>query len=539
MPEGEADTFLAPQLKDLHPPELLPGTAPAAALITEAVRAKEKIVIYGDYDVDGTCGVAVLWHVLQRAGADVSFYVPHRIEEGYGLNLEAVMRLVAEGARMIISVDCGITAVEEVDALHEAGVKVIITDHHTAHDAIPSADAVVHPAMGSSYPNPDLCGAGVAFKLAWAIAQQLSSAERVTAEFRSLLMDLLPLAALGTIADVVPLRGENRIIARHGLQLLPTSSLPGVHALIASAGLTGGNISGYDVGFKLAPRMNAAGRMGHARLAVELLTRATEDRANEIALYLEEHNRSRRAAERKILKEARETIERQNLAGDARRALVVAGEGWHAGVIGIVASRIAEQYHRPAVLIALSNGQGQGSARSIRHFDLADALAACGEHLLSYGGHAMAAGLRIAADSIEPFTDAFVEVANNRLTADDLLPKLRLDAEVPLSAMTMPTAEAIVGLGPFGVGNPKPKLATGWVDLAAEPRCVGQHQDHLQASFSQGGTRMKAIGFGLGGLIEDLKQYRKCRIAFEPIINEFNGRRSVEMQMLDLMFPTQ
>ncbi len=535
--EGSPDPFLTPQMKDLLPPEALPGTTLAASIITEAVGAKERIVIYGDYDVDGTCGVAILWHVLHHAGADVGFYVPHRIEEGYGLNLEAAKRLVDDGARLIVSVDCGITAVDVVDALHEAGVKVIITDHHTPQSVIPSADAIVHPGMGTTYPNPDLCGAGVAFKLAWALGQKLNGTERVTAEFRTLLLELLPLAALGTIADVVPLCGENRIIATHGLQLLPRSSVAGIRALIDSAGLTGENISGYDVGFKLAPRINAAGRMGHARLAIELLTRAGEERAREIALYLEEHNRSRRATERKIVKDACDRIDRNNLAGDARRAVVLAAEGWHAGVIGIVASRLVDRYHRPVVLIAVSDGEGQGSARSVRHFNMADALAACGEHLLSYGGHAMAAGLRIAPDRIHAFAEAFVERANNRLTADDLMPKLRIDAEVPLSALTLPTAEAIARLGPFGMGNPKPKLATAWVDLAAEPRCVGQRQDHLQASFTHDGTRMKAIGFGLGELIEDLKLYRKCRVAFEPIINEFNGRRSVEMQMLDLQFP--
>ncbi|MFQ5589664.1 MAG: single-stranded-DNA-specific exonuclease RecJ [Phycisphaerae bacterium] len=537
--ERPVDVFTAPQMSELHSPELLPGAEAAASLLHKAVKDKERIVIYGDYDVDGTCGVAVLWHVLRYAGADVGFYVPHRTEEGYGLNLEAAKRLAHDGARLIISVDCGISATDVVDALRADGVKVIITDHHKPHSAIPSADAVVHPSVTTCYPNPDLCGAGVAFKLAWALGQQLSGAHRVGAEYRRLLLELLPLSALGTIADVVPLRGENRAIAVHGLQLLPTSGLPGVRALIDSADLTGSSISGYDVGFKLAPRLNAAGRMGHARLAVELLTDANERRAKEIALYLEGHNRARQATERRIAREARETIERENLAGDARRAVVLAAESWHAGVIGIVASRLTELYHRPVVLIALSNGQGQGSARSIRHFDMADALAHCGEHLLSYGGHAMAGGLRIADTSVPTFTSAFIELANNRLTADDLRPRLYLDAEVSLNALTLPTTEAIAGLGPFGIGNPKPRLATGWIALASEPRCVGQHQNHLQASFAENGTRMKGIGFGLGEFLEDLKHHRRCRVAFEPIINTFNGRRHVEMRMIDLKFPTR
>lgn len=536
-PDEASQAFLSPQLKDLHAPELLPGAEQAAALIAEAVRAKARIVIYGDYDVDGTTGLAILWHVLDRAGANVGFYVPHRVEEGFGLNLEAAKQLIAEGAELIISVDCGITATDVVSVIREAGVKVVITDHHAPHATVPSANVIVHPTVGGVYPNPDLCGAGVAFKLGWALAQQLSGAERVSGDYRELLVELLPLAALGTIADVVSLRGENRIIAAHGLRLLAQSTLPGVRALVESAGLNGGDINGYDVGFKLAPRINAAGRMGHARLAVELFTRAAPDRAREIALYLEEHNRSRRSAEHKILKEACSIIERDNLAGDARRALVLAREGWHPGVIGIVAARLVDRYHRPTVLIALSNGEGQGSARSIKHFPLADALGECSEYLISHGGHTMAAGLRIAPYCVQPFSDAFVQKANNRLTKHDLTPKLHLDAETSLNALTLSTTEEILKLGPFGMGNPRPRLATDWIELATEPRCVGKSQNHLQASFVQDRMRIKAIGFGLGSQIEDLKQHRRCRVAFEPIINEFRGRRTVEMQMLDIKFP--
>ena len=536
--DGDGGGFLSPLLKNLHPPSALPGATLAAERIVEAIREKRKIVLYGDYDVDGTTGVAILWHILTAAGADVSFYVPHRVEEGYGLHLAAIKRLLDDGAQMIVSVDCGITAVEVAQFLHKAGVALIITDHHTPQEHLPQADAIVHPTVGGTYPNPHLCGAGVAFKLAWAIAQRFCGAERVDPVFRELLKELLALAALATIADAVPLVGENRIIAKHGLRGLATSKLPGVQALIDSAGLTGSSISGTDAGFTLAPRINAAGRMGHARLAVELFTRANAERAREIAMYLDGHNRARRSTERKISKQARAMVEDGNLAGDARRAIVLASDAWHAGVIGIVASRLVERYQRPTVLIALSNGEGQGSARSIEHFNLADALCVCGEHLISYGGHAMAAGLRIDAARVDAFTEAFVAHANQTLTGEDLIPKLRLDAEVTLDALTIPTTEAIVGLGPFGLGNPKPTLSTAWVELAAEPRCVGSNGEHLQASFLQNGVRMKGIGFGMASGIEDLKHHRRCRVAFEPMINEFRGRRSVEMRLIDLQFPT-
>ncbi len=536
--DGHAERFLCPQLRDLHLPEELPGVTRAAERIAGAIREQRKIVIYGDYDVDGITGVAILWHVLRLAGAEVSFYVPHRIDEGYGVNAEAGRRLVADGAGLIVTVDCGITAIDAAQVLRQAGVPFIVTDHHAAHAQTPDADAIVHPLVGGAYPNPHISGAGVAFKLAWAIAQQMSGSAKVGPEYRDLLTELLPLAAMGAIADVVPLVGENRIIARHGLTSLPRTRLPGLKCLIEQAGLANEKISGYDVGFKLAPRINAAGRMGHARLAVELFTRADADRAREIAIYLEEHNRSRQSTERQMAKQACEMIDRDHLAGDARRAIVLACDGWHAGVIGIVAARVVARYNRPTVMIALSNGEGQGSARSVRHFDLAEALCGCSDHLLAHGGHAMAAGLRIASERVPAFTDAFVALANSRLTGDDLLPKLRLDAEVSLRDLTLPTAEAIVALGPFGVGNPRPKLASGWLELAAEPRVVGQTQEHLQIAFQEGGMRTKGIAFGMASSAQDLKQHRRCRVAFEPMINDFNGRKTVEMQILDFRFPT-
>lgn len=537
--DQDATEFLSPRMSALLPPKALAGTVAAAELIVTKLRTSKKIVVYGDYDVDGTTGVAILWHMLKLAGANVSFYVPHRVEEGYGLNEAAAHQLISEGTDTVITVDCGVTAVEVAKVFKKAGVTLIITDHHTPQSTLPQADAIVHPLLDREYPNQALSGSGVAFKLAWGIAQSLSGEDHVSPEARDLLVELLPLAALGTIADSVALNGENRIIAKHGLAKLSSSSIPGLRMLVESAGLGGSRLTGYDVAFKLAPRINAAGRMGHARLAVELFTRADENRAREISLYLDEHNRSRKATDRKILEQAIEIIESQNLASDARRAIVVASEGWHAGVIGIVAARIVDRYRRPTIVISLRDGVGQGSARSLPAFDMGAALGACEEHLLAHGGHKMAAGLRIAADRLEAFTEAFVTVANNRLTAGDLVERLRLDAEVMLDELSLPTMETIAGLGPFGVGNPTPRFATDWIDLADEPRRVGASRDHLSASFRQNGKRIRAIGFGKGSAIEDLKQHRRCRVAFEPLINEFHGRRTVEMQIVDLQFPGQ
>lgn len=532
-----ADDFLCPSLGKLIRPEHLPGATEGAEVVADAIERKQSIVLYGDYDVDGMTGVAILWHLLRLAGAKVDFYVPSRFEEGYGLNVEAVRTLVADGADLIISIDCGITGVEAAEAVRKAGARMVITDHHRPGETLPEGVPIVHPTVGGAYPNENLCGAGVAFKLAWAIAQRLSGSERVSEQYRTFLRDALVPAALGTIADVVPLTGENRIIARHGLALLPKTPYVGLRALIDSAGLTGSKVSAYDVGFQLAPRLNAAGRMGHARLAVELLTRADESRAREITLYLEEQNRARRSTERRIANQAFEMVERQGLASDSRRAIVLAAEGWHAGVIGIVASRVVDRYGRPTVMIALEKGRGQGSGRSIPNFDLAEALGRCAEHLISSGGHAMAAGLKIEADRVDAFAERFCEIANNSLTGADLRKKLRLDAEVALSELDMATTEALQDLGPFGAGNPRPKLVTQWVELAGEPRCVGKTGSHLQAAFTDGRAMLKAIAFGKKDLMPELKRHRRCKVAFEPIINEFNGSRSVEMQVLDLKFP--
>ncbi len=532
----DPSAFLSPQLGDLIPPDQLPGACEAAKVIAESISRDERIVIYGDYDVDGITASAILWHVLKAAGADVTFYVPHRLEEGYGLSAASIGTLIADGAQLIISVDCGVTATEAAAEARRLGGRLIITDHHQRDETLPDA-LIVHPTVGGTYPNEHICGAGVAFKTAWAVARELSGSERVDERFKTLLHECLAFAALGTIADVVPLIGENRIIARYGLALLTNTPFVGLRVLIESARLVGNKVDAYDVGFRLGPRLNAAGRMGHARLAVELMTRADENRAREIALYLEEQNRSRQSTERKITKQAMEMIERDGLGGDGRRAIVLAHEDWHAGVIGIVASRIVDRYHRPTIVISLANGTGQGSGRSVKHFDLAATLAKCKEHLIANGGHAMAAGLKVESASVPAFTEMFTEFANNTLTAADLRAKLRIDAEVELAEMDLPTIEALLGLGPFGIGNPSPRLATGWLDLVDEPRCVGRGNAHVQVRFSDGRSSLKAIAFGKADMVEPLKKHRKCRVAFKPLINDFNGRRTVEMDVLDFQFP--
>jgi len=473
---------------------------------------------------------------LRLAGATVDFYVPHRLEEGYGLNGEALTKLAAQGAKMVVTVDCGVTSCAEIRQAKQLGVEVIITDHHMPKAELPDA-LIVHPGLGEHSANPHLCGAGVAFKVAWAVARRVCGSDRVPSPYREFLVDAMCLAALGTIADVVPLVGENRIITRFGLAGLPRCELEGVKALIDSVNLRNDKIDAYHVGFLLAPRINAAGRMGHARLAVEMFARADGPRAREIAMYLEEQNSQRQAVGRKTTKQACEWVEKQGMDADSCHGIVLAQEGWHAGVIGIVASRLVDRYRRPTVLIALDGESGQGSARSVSHFHLHDALSECSEYLETFGGHAMAAGLRIRPENVAPFREAFTEIANNKLTPADLRPRLRLDAQVALADLSEEAVERVLALGPFGMGNPKPRLATDWLTVDGQPRCVGKKGNHLQFAVRDNGTFRKAIGFGMAEHLQDLLDHRECRVAFEPIINEFNGRRSVELQVQDIQFP--
>ncbi|MBX3397036.1 MAG: single-stranded-DNA-specific exonuclease RecJ [Phycisphaerae bacterium] len=544
--EAAARQFLSPKMGDMAAPETLPGAIEAADRITSAIEAGRKIVIYGDYDVDGITGVAILWHCLKLAGANVEFYVPRRLEEGYGVNAEAIESIADDGAGMIVTVDCGVTAIEPAARARELGVEFIITDHHNAHTdengVVQLPDAIiVHPALArngaSSYPNPNLSGAGVALKLAWAIAQKLSNSQKVSPAYRDFLIDAMGLAALGTIADVVPLLGENRVIAQNGLRGLPSSRLAGIKALIQSANLTGQTLGGYEIGFKLAPRLNAIGRMGHALLAVEMLTRADEAEAVRIAKNLNQHNADRQRVQSRIAREARDMVIAEGQNADGVRGIVLASGEWHAGVIGIVASKVMEEFGRPTVMIALENGVGQGSGRSIRNFALHEAFAHCREHLISYGGHAMAAGLRIESSKVEEFRAAFQNRAGQLLTPGDLRARLMIDDVVSLADLTEQLLADFNRMEPFGAGNAAPRLATDWLHLAAEPKTVGASGTHLQVQLTDGHQTCRGIGFGMGRHADDLRNHRRCRVAFQPKVNEWMGKRSVEMQILDFRFP--
>ncbi|MGN6506410.1 MAG: single-stranded-DNA-specific exonuclease RecJ [Tepidisphaeraceae bacterium] len=541
--------FLRPNLRLLHDPAQIPGLADAAQRVARAIRDREAIVIYGDYDVDGITAVAILWHAIRLLGGNVRYYIPHRIDEGYGLNAEAVRQLCDDGAQLIITVDCGITAIEPVALAKDRGVDVVVTDHHEWKETppgesggageihLPPAAHVVHPRLaGSTYPNPHRCGSGVAFKLAWGVGQAMTGGAKVSEALKAFLVEAMALAALGTIADVVPLVGENRILAHFGLGGLKQTQLVGLRALIDSADLDGKNIDSFHVGFLLAPRLNAAGRMGHARLAVEMLTDASEERALEIATYLESQNKQRQATERQILDQALQQIEQLQMLERDCRAIVVGGAEWHPGVIGIVASRIVDRFHRPAIVVAMEQELGHGSGRSIDGFHLSKGLEAVTHTLESHGGHEMAAGLRVRSERFEAFREAFTAHVAEALDPTLLIPELRVDCDAELGAIT----EALVGdfarLGPFGRGNPRPVIRCRDVVLTADARRIGKTGDHLSLfvrSRSAGGP-MKAIAFGAGDWCDRLKAGSVIHLACQPQINEFNGRRSVELEVKDL-----
>lgn len=536
-----ARRFLDAPLTDLHPPALLPGVIAAADRLHEAVRQNRRVCVYGDYDVDGTTGTAILWQTLRLLGGQADFYVPHRLEEGYGLNRDALRQIAESGAKVVVTVDCGISAVDEAEEARKLGLELVITDHHEFKETLPAADVLVHPRLpGTTYPFHDLSGAGVAFKLAWALCQRASGGEKVTPRFRDFLMDSVALAALGLIADVVPLQEENRVFVRHGLHRLQRSPTVGLKALLAAAGLGDKPaVSAEDVAFKLAPRMNAAGRLGCARLVVELLTTTSTQRAADLARFLEEQNQQRQTLERRIATQAREMAEEQ----DDAPALVLASADWHPGVIGIVAGRLAEQYARPVLMVAVTKVRagegeelvGQGSGRSVAGFALHEALKDCTDLLLSHGGHAMAAGFRVQPDRIDAFRERFCARVGRQFTAGPQAPRLVLDAEVPLSALTFGLLNDLDRLEPYGSANRRPLFLAGDVEVVGEPSRIGRGDLHLTFRVRQENTTMRAIAFGMGDRVEELLSAdRRCCLAFTPKINEWNGRRNVELEVVDL-----
>ncbi|MEN8127038.1 MAG: single-stranded-DNA-specific exonuclease RecJ [Planctomycetota bacterium] len=531
-----ARSFLSPKLTDLIEPERMFGVPEAAECIGAAIENGKKISIYGDYDVDGITSTAILWHLLKILGAQVDYYIPHRMDEGYGLNADAVRQLAEGGTELMITVDCGITGIEEVGLAHELGIEVIVTDHHEPGEHLPEAEAVVHPRLDPDYGNPHSAGAMVAFKLAWAIANRHKQGGQLPGELRQYLLNATTLAGIGTIADVVDLRGENRVLAGYGLKALENSSLVGIRTLVQTAQVQASDVDSYAVAFRLAPMLNAAGRMGHARLAVELLTTDSEMRAMQIAQYLKDQNRLRQKCQRDIFKQAKQRIIQAGLNHPDRKTIVLSDENWHTGVIGIVASKVIDTFYRPTLLINTTDGVGQGSGRSIAGFNLHGALTACGEHLLSFGGHAMAAGLKIETNRIAAFAEAIEAYAHENLDHEMLESFLEIDAETQVADFDKRVMKELNTLEPFGAGNPKPVFAARGVKLIAPPRTVGARNDHLQISISDASGAVRCIGFGMGKLEKKLLETDTFSVAFEPQYNTYNGQTNLQFVLNDIQF---
>ena len=532
-----AREFLDAKLSDLHDPSELPGIDSAADLIVRAIQDKRRITIYGDYDVDGVTGTSILWHCLQLSHATVDYYIPCRLEEGYGLNHAALQQLHEEDpGRLVVSVDCGIASVAEAAMAREIGLDLIITDHHHIGSELPDALVLVHPRLpGSTYPFGELCGAGVAFKLAWAICQRLGDGRKASPRMREFLKQAVGLAALGTVADVVPLLGENRVIVRYGLQSLREQSSLGMKALLGITGLLDQpEIRADDIGFGLGPRINAAGRLGQARLAVELLTTQDPERATKLAEYLNTLNDNRKTVERRILKQAREMVA-ENPQWESHKTLVLAHHDWHPGVIGIVASRVTEVFSKPTLLVALrDDGTGQGSGRSWAGFDLYSGLSSCREHVVSFGGHKAAAGVRLKATAVADVRETLAAWAAENFHPTVADTELRIDAEVLLSEVTVAAVKELDRLGPFGQANPVPRFVASRVELSEPPKTMGEGDRHLAIKVRQHGTTMRGVAFGRGEWAEELQAATgPISIAFAPVINTFRGFNKVELHLID------
>ncbi|HEY0928395.1 MAG TPA: single-stranded-DNA-specific exonuclease RecJ [Gemmatimonas sp.] len=520
-----AKRFLRPRLDHVESPWQLHDAERAVSRIADAVRAQETIFVHGDYDVDGMSSTALMTRVLRDLGArNVVPFVPNRLTDGYDLGPAGVLAARAAGARLVITCDCGTSAHGAVAELMSAGIDVIVTDHHLPGHGMPPAYAVCnprHPNCAST--DKDLAAVGVAYKLALALCEVFGVSPNLAHR-------QLDLVALATIADVAPLRGENRVFVRYGLKLLAESAHPGLRALIRSSGLDAKPLTAGRVGFVLAPRLNAAGRIADARLGLQLLLAERDDEANVIARELEELNRARQELDRSVLDDALRLVESPSMRD--RVGFVLAQEGWHAGVIGIVASRIVEHTARPTVLVAVEDGIGKGSGRSIHAFDLHAGLGACADLFQRYGGHRAAAGLTMDAAQLPAFAERFDDVARAQLSPDDLVPELRVDLDVPIDAVGDELEKLVRHFEPFGIGNPSPTFRADGVRLAGPTRRVGT--DGLRISVDTPGGTLEGIGWGLAARMPRLDVARPYDLTFRLERDEYRGVSRLQLKLADV-----
>jgi single-stranded-DNA-specific exonuclease len=527
-----ARRFLSPSLGDLHDPFRLAGMGQAVERILGAIARRERIAVHGDYDVDGVTSTVILRRALELAGADVVHFIPERMRDGYGLQPASLERLHAEGAKLAISVDCGIRGMDAARRARELGMDLIITDHHEPDVELPAAFSVINPKRHDcSYPDKNLAGVGVALKLVQALCGRTDRA--------NLLPAFVKIAAIGTLADVVPLVGENRIIAKLGLGLLSRGPhRVGLRALLDVCGLTGKDIDSYHIGFVLAPRVNAAGRMSSPDIAARLLLASDEamaDEARELAALLDAENLRRQQEEAEIVAQAKKIVE-TDLEVGSRTVIVVAGPGWHRGVIGIVASKLVDAFHRPAIVLSIDGDVAHGSCRSIPSFDLLGGLEASGDLLTKFGGHKQAAGLTIETARIREFRSRINDHADERLGPDDLRPRLWLDGPLPFRGITAQVAEELASMAPFGAGNPSPLFTASRVEIVDGPRRVKER--HLKMAFKQDGKVMRGMAWRAAEREEFVTGHRDAiDLAFSLEQDTWNGEKYLQLSIADFKAP--
>jgi len=507
-----ARRFLRPSLADLHPPGALRGMAEAMARLRHAILHGQRILIYGDYDVDGTTSVVILKKAIELAGGTAEFFVPHRLRDGYGMRSDVVEKAAAEGVKLIVSVDTGIRAAEVVRRANELSIDVIITDHHLPEAELPAALAVLNPNRpGCGYPDKNLCGVGVAFKLVSAL---LGSLDWPPEKLGRVLESFLKLVAIGTVADVVPLMGENRIIVKHGLRGLNQVRNAGLRALLDVSGFTNGRLpSATDVAFRIAPRINAAGRMDTANAVIEMFTTEDPERARALAQQLHALNGERQQAEAEVTQQIVEECALTPI-GDHQRALVFAADNWHRGVLGIVAGRLVERYHRPVFVLSRNpeDGLAQGSGRSIPPFHLLEALESMPELFERFGGHRQAAGLTLASDRIDLFRARFNEYAAARLTLEDLAPQVEIDAVLEFREINERSVNEVFSLAPFGCGNPAPLFAALGAEVAGPPAVV--KEKHLRVMLRHNGRALVLKAWNFAERAAELAAGARVDVAF-------------------------
>ena len=522
---NEAQRFIRADINDLHDPFLLMDMEKAVDRVLQAIEENEKICIYGDYDVDGVTSTSLCVNTLRKLDADVMHYIPVRAEEGYGLNHEAISQIFNEGVSLIITVDCGIKSVDVVETVKSFGIDIIITDHHECGEELPDAYAVVNPHRPDcGYPFKELAGVGVAFKLMHAVTESIGCSE--------LLYEVIDIAAIGTIADVVPLLGENRIIVKNGLERLAATESVGLRALIDVSGLKDKQVSSYNIAFMIAPRINAAGRLADASRCVELLITEDEALAYEIAEELERKNSERQKIEAEILEQAVSKLT-ENVELTRDRIIVLEEANWHPGVIGIVASRIVDQFSKPAIMISKENDIGKGSARSMSGFNLYEAMCRCSDLFEKFGGHEMAAGLTIKAENIPVLRARINEVAEEILQGKELIPEIMVDYRLEPADVNLQTAKLLKNLEPFGMGNPNPNFVCRNLQVL-DRKLVGTSGKHLSLNLYDGCNNVKAIAFNMGNLYNVLSNGKKIDIICCMDVNLWNNNENVQLVIKDI-----